>query len=1067
MVLGLLQITSGFAQKVSLSEEKAPLNKVFDKINRQTGYDFLLSTEDLRLSKPVTINVKNEELNSALNQIFLNQPLSFAIQDKTVIISKKKLNESVQGQPTFLVTGRVVDFKNLPLPGATVILKGSTKGAITDDKGMFSLADLPSEGLLTVSFISFRTKDVSYNAASIMPLAIVLEEATSAMNEVQVIGYGQTTKKLNTGSQSTLTSADIDKQPVTNVLSALSGRAPGVFVQTTNGLPGGNVAIQIRGKGSVLAGTNPLYIIDGVPLGTTIGGTFNSTGGNLSLTASGPISPLNSLNPDDIESITILKDADATAIYGSRASNGVVLIMTKKGKSGKTKVEVNFNQGISSATNLPKLLNLQQYLEIRNEANRNDGITPSADPSSDSYAPDLTVWGADKSTDWAKYILGHTGHSSDGNVTITGGNENTNFNIGANFRTESSYLAGSSRYQRGGLHFTLQHTSPDKKFFLQFSNSLVLDDNRLANPLNISTDIILPPNYPLYDVAGNYNWFSVNPAAELLASAKSTTDNIVENLLMSYKVIPDLTLKVSGGLNQINLKQTQLFPSASLYPGSENYANFGNNSNRTFLVEPQLSYNHQFSGSLLNLLLGGTYQSTIAKGEFINANNFTNELLMNDYSSAKTFSLLNSYTQYKYGSVFGRATYNIAEKYVLNATVRRDGSSRFGPGNQFGNFGSVGVVWIFSEERFFKNKLPFISFGKLRASYGLTGNDQITDYQYLATYGSSGYMYQSIPGLTPRRIANADFHWETTRKIDVGLELGFFDNRLLATVDYYRNRSDDQLVSYKIPYLSGFSTYQANLPAVVENKGWELELNSKNIRHGNFSWSSTINFTVPSNKLLSFENFATSSYSQTLTLGYDITRIYGYKFLSVDPATGDAVYAGSDGTPSTSPYFFSTIGKRTPDFYGGVGNTLTYGKWQLDVFGQFARQKLTGGIAYPPGLMLNSYAPVLSRWQQPGDVTNIPRATNYPDGNYANSSANYFEASYFRLKNVMLSYTLKNSVFLGSGISSLRLYFQGQNLATFWHHNAALVDPESGALSSATPNLPPVKSFVIGLQLTL
>ncbi|MGF7079733.1 SusC/RagA family TonB-linked outer membrane protein [Mucilaginibacter sp. UYCu711] len=959
--------------------------------------------------------------------------------------------------------GKIIDEQGLPLPGATIKIANQNTTAISDNEGKFNISTNALSGSFLISFVGYRTAITPFPSNLNETLIIQLRTDASSLNEVQVIGYGQTTKRLNTGSVSTILTAEIEKQPITNILSALSGRMPGVFVQTTNGLPGGNVNIQIRGKGSITAGTAPLYIIDGVPFGSAIGGSFTSAGGVLGLgSVNGTVSPFNSLNPDDIESISILKDADASSIYGSRGSNGVVLITTKKGKAGKTKIDLNVSQGIDKAASLPRLLNLAQYLQIRNEAFKNDELTPSNDPNDPNYAPDLTVWDTKKSTDWAKYLIGGTGHITDVQASISGGSEGNSFNIGGNFHSETTYLTGDNLYQRGGIHFNFNHTSLDKKFFLQFNSSLLIDNNQLSNPSNVATDLLLPPNYPLYDATGNYNWFSVNPVAETKATSLANTNNIVNNVLLSYKILPGLTIKTSAGYNQITLKQTQLFPTVSLYPGTTNYTNFGDNSTHSYIIEPQITYDYHYNKSTLNALVGGTYQNTLSKGSQIIASDFSSESLMNNFSSAGTFNLLNSFTQYKYESVFGRATYNYDEKYLLNATVRRDGSSRFGPVNQFGNFGSVGAAWIFSGEEFVKNDLPFISFGKLRASYGLTGNDQIADYQYLSTYGNSGYTYQDLSGLKPNRIANAQFHWETTRKLEFGLDLGILKDRLLFSIDYYRNRSDDQLVNYKIPYLTGFATYQANLPADVQNKGWEFDITSKNIQNNSFTWKTTFNLTMPKNTLLSFDNLATSSYAQTLLIGYDITRIYGIRFTGIDPATGLANYAPPTGSTSSDPYYYNTIGKRTPDLYGGIGNSFTLKRWQLDIFGQFAKQKALGGLLYSPGLLLNNYTVILNRWK-PGDQTNVPLSSNNPDYNYTTSSANYFDASYFRIKNVALSYTLPAKLLEKIKMSSLSIYFQGQNLFTIWHKDSALLDPESGA----TPNLPPAKTFTTGIRLTL
>jgi TonB-linked SusC/RagA family outer membrane protein len=973
--------------------------------------------------------------------------------------------------PTKTINGKVTDEQGKPLPGATVKLKESNNGVISDKDGNFIISRVAISGTLIISFIGYQTAEVAYDNNRNELLIIQLKADANTLNEIQVIGYGTTTKRLNTGSVSTVTAKNIEDQPITNVLSAISGQATGVFVQTTNGLPGGNINIQIRGEGSISAGNNPLYIIDGVPFNSSVGSLTSlsvlSTGA-----INGQVSPFNSLNPAEIESISILKDADATSIYGSRGSNGVVLITTKKGKAGKTKVDVNINEGITEATNIPKLLNPAQYLQIQNEAYANDGIVPSSDPNSGSYAPQLTTWSNVKPTNWAKYLLGGAGHLTNAEATVSGGGNGTTFMVSGNYHSEKTYLPGNNLYDRGGVNANLQHTSENGRFYIQFSNSLTLDNNNLVNPAaNISYDILLPPNYPVFDGTGNYNWYAgSNPVAEINATDQTRTNNIIDNLLLRYTIVKGLDFKISSGYNMINVDQTQIFPTVSLYPGTTNYTNFGKNSNQSYIIEPQLTYNYHYKSSTFNLLAGGTYQNSVAQGETITAQGFTNTSLMENLASAASYITANNYTQYKYVSVFGRINYNLNDKYILNATIRRDGSTRFGPGKQFGNFGSLGGAWLWGDENFVKMNLPFISYGKLRASYGLTGNDQIADYQYLSTYSSSGYVYEDIPGLKPARIANPDFHWETTKKLDIALEIGFLKNNILLNIDRYRDLTNDQLVSYSIPSITGFTSYEANLPAVVENSGWEFELNTKNIRKEKFSWTTTFNLTLAKNELKSFPNLATSSYANTLVIGQDISRIYGYQFGGLDN-NGLALYSSKSGPPTNNPNSatdsYYTIGKNTPDLYGGIGNTITYKNWSIDILGQFVKQSGLGNLMFIPGAgSFNDYAIVSNYWTPTHTNTKIPKPSTYNDFNYFQSTANYFNTSYFRIKNVAISYGLSKSWIKKMGIDQGRIFLQGENILSFWNKNNPFLDPESGTFGGTSNNLPPVKSLVIGIQTT-
>ena len=975
--------------------------------------------------------------------------------------------QSIPGNSVLTISGIIRDETGHVLPGATLKLVKSKIVNQTDPSGRFTVTTNQFPDTLVVSFIGYQNIKLVISSATKSPQIIALKAEPGSLNEVQVIGYGQTTKRLNTGSVSTVSAKEIADQPVTNVLSALSGRAAGVSVQTTNGLPGGGVNIQIRGKGSILAGTDPLYVIDGVPFSSTF---LNANSGINSSSINGTISPLNSINPDDIESISILKDADATAIYGSRGANGVILITTKKGKAGETKVDLNISQGFNKVADLPSVLNLQQYLAIRKEAFANDGLTPSADPTSPNYAPDLTVWSQTQSTNWPKYLLGGTGNTSDVQGNVSGGDKNTVFSIGGNFHSEKTYLPGDNLYQRGGIRYNIQHTSSDKKFTVTLSGTYNADRNQLVNPtFSIEGDIFLPPNFPLYNSSGGVNWsYGLNPLADIKAQTKITTDNIITNLTLAYHFTENLSFTNSLGYNKINIDQDQTFPLSSQNPQNSpvNYANFSYSSNESLIDEPQLNFKKEFGKSVLNLLVGGTYQTSLNTGLIINASNFSSEELLENLGSASTLNAAsNSYLQYKYVSAFGRVNYNVNDKYIFNASIRRDGSSRFAPGNQFGTFGAVGAAWLFSQEDWVKSELPFLSFGKLRGSYGIVGNDQITDYQYLSTYSSSGLIYQGIAGLQPSRIANNDFHWEVNKKLEFALETGFLKDRILLSADYYQSRSGDQLVAYTIPTITGFNSYAANLPAVVQNTGWEFELKTKNIDNANFRWSTSINITIPNNKLVSFQNLANSSYANTLVIGQDITRIYGYLLSGIDPKTGTAIYAPQPGSNSSDPYYYSTIGKQTPDFYGGIGNTISYKNWSLDIFGQFAKQMAPGDIQYTPGLFINNYQYVLSRWQNPGDITNVPKASTVSDFYYRYSSANYFDASYFRLKNIAFSYSLPARWLKRFSVSNLRIYVQGENIYTWWHRQSPFLDPESGA-SGTTGNLPPVKSLVTGIQLT-
>lgn len=979
----------------------------------------------------------------------------------------------LSAQTSNQISGRVVTANDgKPLPGATISINNTNTAVQSAKDGTFTILAKTASGILTITYTGYQTKEVGFNINT-KTIEIKMQEANNSFDDIQVIGYGKTTKGLNTGSVSSINAKQIEQQPVTNVLSALSGRMPGVFIQTTNGLPGGNISVQIRGKGSIAAGTDPLYIVDGVPfVGTSPNGTNNAVSTN---NIAGNISPLNNINPSDIESINVLKDADATAIYGSRGANGVVLITTKKAKSGDTQYNFNLQQGFSRAASTPKLMSLQQYLEVRREAFQNDNRIPSADPTSTNYAPDLTLWSQTEGTDWPAYLLDNTASSTDLQGTISGGKNNTTFTISGNYRSEDAILAGSNNFQRGGIQTQINHISSNEKFTLNARSSLTKQSSIFANPvLNLDRSYLRPPNFPLLLANGEINWYgSSNILAELDATSKTLTDNIINNLALSYQLLPSLSLKLNSGYTKTSYNQKLIFPSSSLPPGNLNTTSFSQNSGQSFIVEPQIDYNIRIKQLNLTLMAGATYQNRTNDSQFIKANDFKVASLMEDLGSASIIeSRQNSYSNYKYASIFGRLTLNLKNEYLINATIRRDGSSRFGPGNRYGNFGSIGAAWLFSNNEFVKNNISWISHGKIRGSIGTSGNDQIGDYQYLSTYSSpGGNLYQDAVTIRPSRISNTDFHWETTTKADLGIEIGLFKEKVLLTADYYRSTSRDQLISYTLPRLTGFSDYQANLPAVILNTGLEMSIEVKLINRSNLNWSAQGNITVPKNRLLSFENFENSSYAQLYKIGEDLSRIRGYQALGVDPTTGNMIYAGKNGNASTTPFDNFTLGKLTPDFYGGFGSSLGYKNLELNVFAQFAQQQSKGDLKRLPGTgVFNNFALTYERWTPSNPSSTVPKATLASTGLfYPNSSVNVFNTSYLRLKNISLSYSFNETLLKQIKVNSLRVYAEAQNLLTFWNRDAAVFDPESGVISTTAlgRNIPPVKTIVLGLQLNL
>lgn len=991
--------------------------------------------------------------------IFLGFFLSFSPVFAKELVKRNILNSAQQHQ----IKGTVTDGTN-PLPGVTIAIKHKTNTAsITDYSGQYSLSAATTDTLI-VSFIGFKTAVIPVQGRQIINIKLTYD--TTTLQEVRVnAGYYSVKESERTGSISRITSKDIENQPVTNVLATMQGRMAGVSITQSTGIPGGGFDIKIRGQNSIRPDGNvPLYIIDGVPFSTeTIGSIYTGTAFP-TLT-----SPLNSINPDTIESIEILKDADATSIYGSRGANGVVLITTKKGKSGKTKFSVTASTGTGTVTKFLKLMNTEQYLDMRRKAFANDGI-----PTYGSLDYDVNgTWDQNRNTDWQKELLGGSAQFTDLQGAVSGGSDNTQFIIDGSYHTESTVFPGDFIYKKGGTHFKLNHQSDNGKLGLMFTAAF----NRQLNnqpSLDLSYDArSLAPNAPaLYDAEGKLNWENgtwENPLRNLNSEFDSKTNDLNANIILSYELAEGLTLKGNIGYTNLSSKETRTAPSTIYNPSfnvtSANSSIFLNNTDRSsWIAEPQLNWRKDFNAGSLEVLLGCTFQSQLSQKIVQSGTGFSSNALIYNLSSAKTNRILsNDETLYKYQAFFGRINYSFQQKYILNLTARRDGSSRFGPGNQFANFGAVGAAWLFFKENLLKNS-SWLSFGKLRFSYGTTGSDQIGDYQFLDTYTSSTSLYNGTTGLSPSRLYNPDFGWETNKKLEAAIEVGFLKDRIFATAAFYQNRSSNQLVGIPLPGTTGFTTIQSNLEATVQNSGSEYTLRANILNRTDFKWTSSLNLTFAQTKLVAFPGLEGSTYRQKYRIGQPLNIALLYNFKGVNSQSGIYEFQDVNGDGRiTFPEDKQTSVDLSPKYYGGIQNEITYKRLTLDFLFQFVKQK---NRLYPmgaAGMMYNQQERKLDSWMQSGDTAQYQLyTTGYNSGAktaeslYTDSTAGITDASFIRLKNIALSYSLP----LNLKDTQCRILLQGQNLLTFTKYQDG--DPEFTDYGF----LPPLKIITAGIQLT-
>ncbi|HTF20894.1 MAG TPA: SusC/RagA family TonB-linked outer membrane protein [Chryseolinea sp.] len=1104
MVSGVALGHNIFAQelldrKVTLSLKDVTLERALAEIERAANVEFVYSRSRLKLNESVTLEAADKKLADLLTELLTPRGISFTAQEgKGQILlflngeqppkeGSEDLQSSGQQRDNELraaVSGTVTDAATSEtLPGVNVLIKGTVNGTTTSSEGTYTLQANDTD-VLVFSFIGYKPVEVKVGAH--IRIDVALDSDQKTLDAVVInAGYYDVKDKEKTGSISKVTSNVIEKQPITNPLGALAGRMPGVFIQQNSGIPGGDFSIEIRGRNSLRTdGNAPLYVVDGVPFSSE---SVSAREAAQAFPGGSGVSPLTSLNPSDIESIEVLKDADATAIYGSRGANGVVLITTKKGKAGKTKFDVNAYTGWGR-TSLLDVLNTQQYLDMRREAFANDGLIPSANPDDDgsggrdfrSYAVDLMVWDTTRYADLQKVLIGNTAQTTSIQSSLSGGSESTQFLLSAGYRKETSVFPGDFAYQKGSAHLSVNHRAADNKFFINASVSGTIDRNNQVNIDYTNIARYTAPTAPaLYDESGALNWENgtfTNPLAALGRNYEGRVSNLVGNVVIGYELLPGLQIKSSFGLNTMTSEEYNTVPSTT-FPPSEgrtsatSYVITGNGNNRSWIIEPQASYERKIAKGRLSVLLGSTFQEQNFKRTASHYQNFPSNALLGNLSLASQvipYSFVKSL--YRYAAVFGRINYNWDGKYILNLTARRDGSGRFGPGRQFANFGAVGAAWIFSNESFIKNKVSFISFGKLRGSYGITGNDQIGDYQFLDTYSTGGTQYQGIKGISPTRLYNPDFAWETNRKLEGAVELGFLNDRLLMNVSWYRNRSSNQLVNYTLPMTTGSNGILANLPATVQNTGIEAELTTVNIERGSFTWTTSFNITVPRNKLIEFPNLESSSYASSYIVGKPIYIKMLYEATGVDPQTGLYTFRdfNDDGVITSEDDRRNAVFVGT-DFYGGLNNSISYKGWSLDIFFQFVKQT---GYNYRfqmsmPGISNNQSVLVLdgTRWQQPGDIADLQRfatesnsAASVASTRYHQSSdAIYSDASFIRLKNIALSYRLPERWTTGF---TCRLYMQGQNLFVFTKYKG--YDPESQITRIA-----PLRMLTGGIQFTL
>ena len=972
-----------------------------------------------------------------------------------------------QNLPLKTISGTITDADG-PLGGVNVLVKNTARGSMSDLEGRYSVT-ASAKDTLVFTYMGYKTQQIAVGSNS--TLNISMEVDAQALDAVVInAGYYKVSDKEKTGSIARVTAKEIENQPISNPLAALQGRLSGVAITQTTGLASGGYEVRIRGQNSIAAGNDPLYIIDGIPYDSQTMGFSNVGAATI---PGGRINPLSLINSNDIASIEILKDADATAIYGSRGANGVVLITTKKGRDGRTKFSLNTYTGMAGVTNTIAYMKTDQYLAMRKEAFANDGIT---EYPVDAYDINGT-WDTNRYTDWQKELLGGTAYLTDAQLSASGGNGNTRFLLSGGYHKETTVYPKDFQYDRISVHSSLDHTSTNDRFQLYLSANYAVENNDLPGIDLAQLTRFLPPNAPsLYDNDGKLNFENgtfANPLSELEGIYRTERNNLIANARLSYKILPDLTLLSNVGYTTTKLNESRTSPHTKYDPAlgiTSSYSSIYTNdaTKDSWLVEPQINWTKSIGKSKLDLLLGASYQKQNDNVLSHFARGFPSNSLIYNLGAANTLNIQrDALTEYKYQAFFGRINFNLSNKYILNLTARRDGSSRFGSGRRYANFGAIGGAWLFAKKMLPSKTFPLVSSGKLRASYGLTGNDQIGNYQYLETYSTNGALYDGISGLQPTRIFNPDFGWETNKKFTAALELGFIKDRLNLVVEYYNNRSSNQLVGIPLPATTGFPSIQSNLDALVQNDGLEISLNTVNLKNGDWHWTTDFNLSIPRNKLIAFPNLEKSTYANQYVIGKPLGIKKLYHLKGVDPLTGIYQFEDYNGdgeisAPEDRQYIIDT----SPKFFGGINNRIAFKNMELNFLFQFTKRKgynyILGSAA--PGQMANQPEFLTSQWQNSGDDASTQLFTAgynsealIAHSRYMFSNASISDASFVRLRNASLTYALPQRF---SQTVNCKIYVQGENLLLFTKFKSG--DPEQ-----LTGFLPPLRKLSLGLQLTL
>ncbi len=980
-------------------------------------------------------------------------------------------------QQSRTVTGKVTDDKGSPIQNASVTIKGSAIGTTTDATGGFRLSIPESAKVLVISSVGMAPQELTIGSKT--DFNVSLQTTEQALQEVVVVAYGTTKKSDLTGSVTQVKAPDIENKPFSSVDKVLQGQVAGLQSVAASGQPGAAQAILIRGVSSITASTAPLWVVDGVPVNTGDASRLQTTANLLS-----------TLNPNDIESISVLKDAASQSIYGSRAANGVIVVTTKKGKAGKTRLRFDTEVGMSDIAyenERYRPLNAEEYFTIAREGliNLNGGTPPA------NLATTLAGRGFGNGVDY-NWLEGTTrrGTQQQYNISLDGGNERTTFYISAGHFIQQGTTINSELKRTNG-NIRLQHKANDRiniNFNLNggyVGQRAPLNGGAFGNPV-LSSYFLLPSRKPYladgsYDLGNNFGGLHNTVALADIDKRFLRETSLRGSITGEYRILNNLRFRTAYGADYNVLEEDQYnnpLHGDGLASNGRAFAYYTRLYNWVWTNTLDFNQNLLSGDELgLNAQIGYEAQKSNTYSTSLQSQDFPPTLLLTYPSAgARPTTATATISQYSFTAAFASANLNYQNRYVISGSFRRDGSSRFGDKTKYGNFWSVGFSWNVDREAFMQD-VDWISQLKLRTSYGVNGNGGIGNYDWLPLYGF-GNNYNQQPGSAPSNVGDSSLTWELNKPFNVGLDLSIFNSRLNISADYYVMKSTDLLLNVPVSRTSGFSTATRNI-GEMENRGIEITLNASPVQTRNFHWVVDFNFAHNKNKVTSLpggNDIADGSF--IIRQGVAYRTFFLRQYAGVDPANGDPLWY-TDSSRKTTTNTYPAAGTRVlggnalPKYFGALTNTFTFKGFTFEAqlyynFGNYVYDTWGGyylGSGF--GATFQKVSRVLTRWQKPGDVTDIPKYIENGNRNFQSASTFWYnQGDFIRLRNIQLGYNLPKSLISRAKMSSAFFYVRGTNLFTWVKDENLPFDPEQGTGSATNLNVFIPKTVTVGLNLT-